>query len=130
MCTVVEELFKEAFYWAHRLLSNLIFPKLEYIRWLCSEHVLTRIVTIQEYSLSLAECWHAQCTKLLNFLWLSLNYAFWFNVSLIFLFSPSSRNFHEDRSPVQEWKRMANKVNHTCNTCSYLLYTHSNVRCF
>ena len=38
-----------------------------------------------------------------------LNYALWFNVSL-FLRSPSSHNFHEDRSPVEEWKHMANKV--------------------
>ena len=30
-----------------------------------------------------------------------LNYALWFNVSL-FRRSPSSHNFHEDRSPVKE----------------------------
>ena len=46
-----------------------------------------------------------------SFLWLYLNYAFWFSVSF-YLLSPSSRNFQEDRSPVEEWKHMANKVNH------------------
>ena len=46
-----------------------------------------------------------------SFLWLYLNYAFWFSVSF-YLLSPSSRNFQEDRSPAEEWKHMANKVNH------------------
>ena len=62
-------------------------------------------------SVPLAECWYVQCTMLSSFLWLYLNYAYWFNVSL-FLLSPSSRNFQEDRSSVEEWKHMANKVNH------------------
>ena len=63
------------------------------------------------FSSLIAECWYVQCTKLSSFLWLYLNYAFWFNVSFYFL-SLSSHNFHEDRSSVEEWKHMANKVNH------------------
>ena len=47
---------------------------------------------------SLAECWYVQCTKLSFFLSLFLNYAY---VPLL-LFSPSSHNFHEDRTPVEE----------------------------
>ena len=52
---------------------------------------------------SLAECWYVQCTKLSFFIWLFLNYAFWFSVSF-FLFFLGFRNFHEDRSPAEEWK--------------------------
>ena len=66
------------------------------------------------------------------FLWLYLNYAFWFNVSL-HLLSPSSRNFHEDRSPVKEWKQMANKVNHNHAYATRALISsrpNGNVSCF
>ena len=62
------------------------------------------------------------------FLWLYLNYAFWFNVSF-YLLSPSSRNFHEDRSSVEEWKRMANKVNHN-HTYATRALIFFNVCCF
>ena len=66
------------------------------------------------------------------FLWLYLNYAFWFNVSF-YLLSPSSRNFHEDRSPVKEWKQMANKVNHNHTYVTRALISlrpYGNVSCF
>ena len=66
------------------------------------------------------------------FLWLYLNYAFWFNVSL-HLLSPSSRNFHEDRSPVKEWKQMAKKVNHNHTYATSALISsrpNGNVSCF
>ena len=88
-----------------------------------SEHVLTRNLIKQGDSViqSLAECWYVQCTKLSFFIWLFLNYAFWFSVSF-FLFFLGSRNFHEDRSPTEEWKHMANKVNHYIrHVCCYLL---------
>ena len=66
------------------------------------------------------------------FLWLYLNYAFWFNVSL-HLLSPSSRNFYEDTSPVKEWKQMANKVNHNHTYATRALISsrpNGNFSCF
>ena len=67
---------------------------------------------------SLAECWYVQCTKLSFFLSLFLNYAY---VPLL-LFSPSSHNFHEDRTPVEEWKRMANKVTQIYATRAHISF--------
>ena len=62
----------------------------------------------------------------LVFLQLYLNYAFWLNASL-FLLSSSSHNFHEGRSPGEEWIHMANKVNHICATLSIPPPAHSNL---
>ena len=113
----------EAFHCAHWLLSNLIFPraneivqlKLEYICRLFSEAACLNeklvIQTRKFYDSILSRV--LVCTMLEAFFFFNLerylNYALWFNVSL-FLLSPSSHNFHEDRSPVEEWKHMANKV--------------------
>ena len=123
----------------HWLLSNLILPqaneivslKLEYIRRLFSEHVLTpRNVFKQENSMiqSLPECWYVQCSKLSCFSLALFKLCFWFNVSL-FLLSSSSHNFNfdEDRSPDEEWKHMANKVNHICATLSISPSARSNL---
>ena len=113
----------EAFHCAHWLLSNLIFPraneivqlKLEYICRLFSEAACLNeklvIQTRKFYDSILSRV--LVCTMLEAFFFFNLerylNYALWFNVSL-FLLSPSFHNFHEDRSPVEEWKHMANKV--------------------
>ena len=113
---------KEAFHWAQRLHSNLIFPeaKLEYTRSLFREHVSTRNLFKQGNSGIPSRVF--VCTKLSSFNLALLKLCLLIQSFILFLLS--SPFFHDDRSlveSVEEWKQNAKQgKSHIRYTSSYL----------